>query len=92
MSKALDLLKVDDIETKVDTFIELYMQDRKRLLALPLPDTAHSNNPDLPSLPPKGGASAVITCSSSGSLKVCCYLIFILLNYYIATIKLVSII
>ncbi|XP_040152342.1 potassium voltage-gated channel subfamily KQT member 1 isoform X3 [Anopheles arabiensis] len=66
--------QVDDIETKVDSFIDLYMQDRMRLLSLPLhPDTSHSNNPNLPSLPPKGGgASAVITSvttSSSGSLK-----------------------
>ncbi|XP_055603101.1 potassium voltage-gated channel subfamily KQT member 1-like isoform X10 [Uranotaenia lowii] len=66
--------QVDDIETKLDTFIELYMQDRKRLLSLPLhADASHSNNPNLPSLPPKGGgASAVITSvtsSSSGSLK-----------------------
>lgn len=68
-------LQVDDIETKVDTFIELYMQDRKRLLSLPLhPDTSHSNNPNLPSLPPKGGGAAAVitsvTSSSSGSLKV----------------------
>uniref|UniRef100_A0A182KFV2 Potassium channel voltage dependent KCNQ C-terminal domain-containing protein n=1 Tax=Anopheles christyi TaxID=43041 RepID=A0A182KFV2_9DIPT len=68
--------QVDDIETKVDSFIDLYMQDRMRLLSLPLhPDTSHSNNPNLPSLPPKGGgASAVITSvttSSSGSLKCC---------------------
>ena len=68
-------MQVDDIETKVDSFIDLYMQDRMRLLSLPLhPDTSHSNNPNLPSLPPKGGgASAVITSvttSSSGSLKV----------------------
>ncbi|XP_049299302.1 potassium voltage-gated channel subfamily KQT member 1 isoform X6 [Anopheles funestus] len=66
--------QVDDIETKVDSFIDLYMQDRMRLLSLPLhPDTSHSNNPNLPSLPPKGGgAAAVITTvktSSSGSLK-----------------------
>ncbi|XP_058465358.1 potassium voltage-gated channel subfamily KQT member 4 isoform X5 [Malaya genurostris] len=66
--------QVDDIETKVDTFIELYMQDRKRLLSLPLhPDTSHSNNPNLPSLPPKGGGAAAVitsvTSSSSGSLK-----------------------
>ncbi|XP_052566614.1 potassium voltage-gated channel subfamily KQT member 2 isoform X4 [Culex pipiens pallens] len=66
--------QVDDIETKVDTFIELYMQDRKRLLSLPLhPDSSHSNNPNLPSLPPKGGGAAAVitsvTSSSSGSLK-----------------------
>uniref|UniRef100_A0A1Q3FTL0 Putative kcnq potassium channel isoform i n=2 Tax=Culex tarsalis TaxID=7177 RepID=A0A1Q3FTL0_CULTA len=66
--------QVDDIETKVDTFIELYMQDRKRLLSLPLQsDSSHSNNPNLPSLPPKGGGAAAVitsvTSSSSGSLK-----------------------
>ncbi|XP_053673870.1 potassium voltage-gated channel subfamily KQT member 5-like [Anopheles nili] len=66
--------QVDDIETKVDSFIDLYMQDRMRLLSLPLhPDTSHSNNPNLPSLPPKGGGAAAVitsvTTSSSGSLK-----------------------
>uniref|UniRef100_U5EU00 Putative kcnq potassium channel isoform i n=1 Tax=Corethrella appendiculata TaxID=1370023 RepID=U5EU00_9DIPT len=64
--------QVDDIETKVDTFIELYMQDRKHFLSLN-PDTSHSNNPNLPSLPPKGGGSSAVitsvTSSSSGSLK-----------------------
>uniref|UniRef100_A0AAG5D3I6 Uncharacterized protein n=1 Tax=Anopheles atroparvus TaxID=41427 RepID=A0AAG5D3I6_ANOAO len=66
--------QVDDIETKVDSFIDLYMQDRMRLLSLPLhPDSSHSNNPNLPSLPPKGGGAAAVitsvTTSSSGSLK-----------------------
>ncbi|XP_035790234.1 potassium voltage-gated channel subfamily KQT member 4-like isoform X11 [Anopheles albimanus] len=66
--------QVDDIETKVDSFIDLYMQDRMRLLSLPLhPDTSHSNNPNLPSLPPKGGGAAAVitsvTTSTSGSLK-----------------------
>ncbi|XP_049540661.1 potassium voltage-gated channel subfamily KQT member 1-like isoform X9 [Anopheles darlingi] len=66
--------QVDDIETKVDSFIDLYMQDRMRLLSLPLhPDSSHSNNPNLPSLPPKGGGAAAVitsvTTSTSGSLK-----------------------
>lgn len=74
--------KVDDVETKLDNLIELYMQDRKRLLSLPIcPDSTHSNNlpPQLP--PPSGGSSIVISsnttvnnsahgASSSGSLKV----------------------
>ncbi|XP_055630777.1 potassium voltage-gated channel subfamily KQT member 1 isoform X7 [Toxorhynchites rutilus septentrionalis] len=65
--------QVDDIESKVDTFIDLYMQDRKHFLSLPLhPDISHSNNPNLPSLPPSAGAGAEIasvTSSCSGSLK-----------------------
>lgn len=77
------LEKVDDVETKLDNLIELYMQDRKRLLSLPIcPDSSHSNNlpPQLP--PPSGGGSSIVTsnnttvnssangASSSGSLKV----------------------
>jgi len=59
------------------------MQDRKRLLSLPIcPEPPHSNNlPQLPPNPPSGGASIVINNStinssangascSSGSLKV----------------------
>ncbi|KAL7048427.1 hypothetical protein ACKWTF_003349 [Chironomus riparius] len=75
--------QVDDVETKLDNLIELYMQDRKRLLSLPIcPEPPHSNNlPQLPPNPPSGGASIVINNStinssangascSSGSLKV----------------------
>ncbi|KAF4529390.1 hypothetical protein B566_EDAN003481 [Ephemera danica] len=40
--------QVDDIESKLDTLIELYMEDRKRLLTLPLPV-------ELPALPPSSG-------------------------------------
>ncbi|XP_055708557.1 potassium voltage-gated channel subfamily KQT member 4 isoform X6 [Phlebotomus papatasi] len=74
--------QVDDIETKLDTLIDLYMQDRKRFLSLPIiSDSQHSNNSNLPPLPPNppggGGASAGITTvattsmssGSSGSLK-----------------------
>ncbi|XP_058807516.1 potassium voltage-gated channel subfamily KQT member 5-like isoform X10 [Phymastichus coffea] len=32
--------QVDDIEMKLDQLIELYMEDRKRLLALPMPEPA----------------------------------------------------
>ncbi|XP_055689731.1 potassium voltage-gated channel subfamily KQT member 1 isoform X12 [Lutzomyia longipalpis] len=73
--------QVDDIETKLDTLIDLYMQDRKRFLSLPIiSDSQHSNNlPPLPPNPPGGGgasagATTVATTSmssgSSGSLKV----------------------
>uniref|UniRef100_A0A1L8DDI5 Putative potassium voltage-gated channel subfamily protein kqt member 4 isoform x2 n=2 Tax=Nyssomyia neivai TaxID=330878 RepID=A0A1L8DDI5_9DIPT len=72
--------QVDDIETKLDTLIDLYMQDRKRFLSLPIiSDSLHSNNlPSLPPNPPGGGgtsagATTVATTSmssgSSGSLK-----------------------
>ena len=54
---------MDDIESKLDTLIDLYMQDRKRFLSLPiLPDQQHSNNPNLPPLPPNppsGGGSSI---------------------------------
>lgn len=43
--------QVDDIETKLDTLIELYMQDRKRFLSLPLVAESHSNNTIIPQLP-----------------------------------------
>jgi hypothetical protein len=52
------------------------MQDRKRLLSLPIvPEPPHSNNPNLPPLPPNppSGAAAIIQSTSSGghsSLKV----------------------
>ncbi|KAG5676912.1 hypothetical protein PVAND_006714 [Polypedilum vanderplanki] len=74
--------QVDDVETKLDNLIELYMQDRKRLLSLPIcPDSSHSNNlpPQLP--PPNGSGSSIVIsnnmavnsstngASSSGSLK-----------------------
>lgn len=71
--------KVDDVESKLDNLIELYMQDRKRLLSLPIcPETSHSN-PNLPPLPPNppSGAAPILMnsnanygASSSGSLKV----------------------
>ncbi|XP_059615841.1 potassium voltage-gated channel subfamily KQT member 1-like isoform X8 [Phlebotomus argentipes] len=75
--------QVDDIETKLDTLIDLYMQDRKRFLSLPIiSDSLHSTNSNLPPLPPNppggggasGGAATAATTSmssgSSGSLKV----------------------
>ncbi|XP_059615844.1 potassium voltage-gated channel subfamily KQT member 4-like isoform X11 [Phlebotomus argentipes] len=74
--------QVDDIETKLDTLIDLYMQDRKRFLSLPIiSDSLHSTNSNLPPLPPNppggggasGGAATAATTSmssgSSGSLK-----------------------
>ncbi|CAO1303860.1 unnamed protein product [Diamesa hyperborea] len=70
--------QVDDVESKLDNLIELYMQDRKRLLSLPIcPETSHSN-PNLPPLPPNppSGAAPILMnsnanygASSSGSLK-----------------------
>lgn len=67
--------QVDDIESKLDNFIELYKQDRKRFLTLPLlPDNSHSNNPNLPPLPPTGpgGGAAMIStdATAGGSLRV----------------------
>ncbi|CRL08709.1 CLUMA_CG021302, isoform B [Clunio marinus] len=73
--------QVDDVETKLDNLIELYMQDRKRLLSLPIcPDSHSSNLPPLPPNPPSGAApiinnnssinsNANYGASSSGSLK-----------------------
>lgn len=71
--------QVDDVETKLDNLIELYMQDRKRLLSLPICPDSHSNLPPLPPNPPSG-APIIINNSSinnnanngascSGSLK-----------------------
>lgn len=72
--------QVDDVETKLDNLIELYMQDRKRLLSLPICPDIHSNLPPLPPNPPTGAAPIIINNSSSnnanngascsGSLKV----------------------
>jgi hypothetical protein len=75
------------------------MQDRKRLLSLPMcPEPSHSNNlPQLPPNPPSGSAAIVISNStvnssangaSSGSLKVKMVIIvksclFLLLKFYI---------
>lgn len=56
--------QVDDIETKLDTLIELYMQDRKRFLSLPLVAESHSNNTIIPQLP------ATQSSISSSTLKV----------------------
>jgi len=39
---------VDDIETKVEQLLELYLEDRKRLLEL-VPSTSASNSPPAPS-------------------------------------------
>lgn len=47
--------QVDDIEVKLDQLIELYMEDRKRLLSIPLHHSADSP------LLLTGGASAVVT-------------------------------
>ncbi|XP_043463567.1 potassium voltage-gated channel subfamily KQT member 1-like isoform X1 [Leptopilina heterotoma] len=35
--------QVDDIETKLDQLLELYMEDRKRLLALPIPESEYQS-------------------------------------------------
>ncbi|XP_069682884.1 potassium voltage-gated channel subfamily KQT member 1-like [Periplaneta americana] len=50
--------QVDDIEMKLDQLIELYMEDRKRLLALPLHHSADSP------LLLTGGATAVVTAAT----------------------------
>lgn len=60
--------QVDDIETKLDTLIELYMQDRKRFLSLPLVADSHSNNTNLPQLPINQQATQ--SSFSSSTLKV----------------------
>ncbi|XP_023245419.1 potassium voltage-gated channel subfamily KQT member 5 [Copidosoma floridanum] len=38
--------QVDDIEAKLDQLIELYMEDRKRLLALPMPEPKPNGDED----------------------------------------------
>lgn len=67
-------MQVDDVESKLDNLIELYMQDRKRLLSLPIcSEPPHSNNlPQLPPNPPSGSAivvsnSAVHNSSANGA-------------------------
>jgi hypothetical protein len=50
--------QVDDIEVKLDQLIELYMEDRKRLLALPL-----HHSPDSP-LPLTGSTTAVVSTTA----------------------------
>ncbi|XP_063914740.1 potassium voltage-gated channel subfamily KQT member 4-like isoform X1 [Zophobas morio] len=53
--------QVDDIESKIDQLLELYMEDRKRLLALPfvqqsvdnMPPTSSISNPSCAVLKPK---------------------------------------
>ena len=68
--------QVDDIEVKLDQLIELYMEDRKRLLALPLPEPEYpggggggggSNGggslaSDLPEAPLSAGIGAPGSC------------------------------
>jgi hypothetical protein len=68
------------VESKLDNLIELYMQDRKRLLSLPICPEPHSNNlPQLPPNPPSGSASIIVSntavinnsgASCSSGLKV----------------------
>ncbi|XP_057327146.1 potassium voltage-gated channel subfamily KQT member 4 isoform X3 [Microplitis mediator] len=43
--------QVDDIETKLDQLIELYVEDRKRLLSLPLPTVEPRHVPHSPLAP-----------------------------------------
>lgn len=59
--------KVDDVETKLDNLIELYMQDRKRLLSLPICPDAHSELPPLPPNPPGGAGSMGVTNLSNNN-------------------------
>ena len=66
---------MDDVESKLDNLIELYTQDRKRILSLPICPDAHSNNPNLPPLPPNppsGAAPILLSAGGSGhsGLKV----------------------
>lgn len=61
-----------DIEEKLDILIKAYMQDRERLLALPLEANIHSisykNNPPAPPPPP-----GILTSSNSVvSLHIYC--------------------
>ncbi|XP_071440851.1 potassium voltage-gated channel subfamily KQT member 1-like isoform X1 [Hetaerina americana] len=44
--------QVDDIEAKLDQLIDLYMEDRKRLLALPEPGQPAQQHPNPPQPPP----------------------------------------
>ncbi|CAG7829557.1 unnamed protein product, partial [Allacma fusca] len=45
---------VEDIETKLEQLLDLYLEDRKRLLSL-LPPTSPSSSPPMgPSIPPNG--------------------------------------
>ncbi|XP_046994725.1 potassium voltage-gated channel subfamily KQT member 4 [Schistocerca americana] len=44
--------QVDDIEMKLDQLIEMYLEDRKRLLALPLPTDSGPPPPPAPAPPP----------------------------------------
>lgn len=61
------LLKVADIEEKLDILIKAYMQDRERFLALPLvPDsTSHSINNKNPPNPPPPPCGGILTTTSS---------------------------
>ncbi|XP_055319191.1 potassium voltage-gated channel subfamily KQT member 5 isoform X2 [Sitodiplosis mosellana] len=62
---------VADIEEKLDILIKAYMQDRERLLALPLvPEnnshsTNYKNNPPAPPPPPAPGVAGILTSSTS---------------------------
>lgn len=64
------IFQVADIEEKLDILIKAYMQDRERLLALPLvpENSSHStnykNNPPAPPPPPAPGAG-ILTSSTS---------------------------
>ncbi|KAK0075989.1 hypothetical protein PV326_011141, partial [Microctonus aethiopoides] len=51
--------QVDDIETKLDQLIELYMEDRKRILSLPLTKIDSHHVPQSP----------LVTCQETGVLK-----------------------
>lgn len=63
--------QVADIEEKLDILIKAYMQDRERLLALPLvpENNSHSinykNNPPAPPPPPAPGVTGILTSSTS---------------------------
>lgn len=54
-------IQVDDIEMKLDQLLELYMEDRKRFLALPFfADHSPSERPSYPPPPSMPNPSAVL--------------------------------
>lgn len=65
-----------DIEEKLDILIKAYMQDRERLLALPLvpENNSHStnfkNNPPAPPPPPAPSAGILTSSTSVVSVRV----------------------
>lgn len=63
-----------DIEEKLDILIKAYMQDRERLLALPLvsENSTYSNKYKNPPPPPPPGANTLTSSNSAVSLIFHC--------------------